>query len=521
MTSSEEHNFENNWRKAFDNADEAPPLSVWERIEARLDEEEDRGAIIPLWQQWQTLKWVAAAGVAIVLVSLGGWWLSNNNEVKTHLATKVTNEKLSPKTDVLEKTSTPKIEVPVETSEIQSFPNQGHNESVVSVKLSQSADVDATRSVSAKNKSGSSKPRLTKSDEHKTDFPALSKEEVWVAKKQKNKIELPATPLSAVVAEETAISSLSNSNSTLPAVSDPITLSTPVLALSSLASKEMRELIGLSKRQPWVAYQPIQSEQKVQKTATKEYWASVGVMPASYNAGVVIGGSKSGLAYNTANQNFSTNTAQASSTNRPSFSYALQWQGGVQLAQRWSLETGLNYLQGNSVFEGTNGFNVFSNSYVNNLEAAVNVSDNSKQRYDFAAIGADKSQVQSLATSQNINNSYQFLQVPVQAGYAVVKPKRKLSLWLLAGFINNIFLRNSFQSGQESTVTVSGAGNPYRTLSFSASAGMRVQYKMNKRWTTLLSGNFQQALGSATRSGTAFEAHPQLLGVGAGLRYGF
>jgi hypothetical protein len=62
MTSSEEHNFENNWREAFDNADETPLLSVWERVEARLDEEDDRVAIIPLWQQWQTLKWVAAAG---------------------------------------------------------------------------------------------------------------------------------------------------------------------------------------------------------------------------------------------------------------------------------------------------------------------------------------------------------------------------------------------------------------------------------------------------------------------------
>jgi hypothetical protein len=521
MTSSEEHTFENNWRKAFDNADETPPASVWERVEARLDEEDDRVAIIPLWQQWQTLKWVAAAGVTILLVSLGTWWLSNNSNVKSHLATKVTNEKLSSKTGVSEKTSNPETGGDVAISKMQPRPNQGRNESVVSVTPSQSTDVVATRSVSAKSKSGS-KIRLTKSDEHKTELPALYKEEGWIAEKQKDKMELPTAHLPSVVAEETAILSLSNSNSKLPAVSNPVTLSTPVLALSSLNSKEMHELIGLSKRQPWVAYQPVQSEQKVQKTAPKEYWASVGVMPASYNAGVAIGGSKSGLAYATSNQSFSTNTAQSSSsTNRPSFSYALQWQGGVQLAQRWSLETGLNYLQGNSVFEGTNGFNAFSNSYVNNLEAAINISDNSKQRYDFAAIGADKSQIQALTTSQNINNSYQFLQVPVQAGYAVVKPKRKLSLWLLAGFINNVFLRNSFQSGQESTVTVSGAGNPYRTLSFSAGAGMRIQYKMNKRWTTLLSGNFQRALGSNTRSGTAFEARPQLLGVGAGLRYGF
>lgn len=519
MTSSEEHNFENNWRKALDNADEMPPLSVWERIEAHLDEEDDRVFIIPLWQQWQTLKWVAAAGVAILLVSLGGWWLSNNSRINTNLVTKANNEKLSPKTNASEKTSNAKKGDDVATSTIKPVFNGSQNESIAAVNIPQSADVDAKLSVSVKSKS-ESRTGLPKVNHRKTEIPALSNEKILAANKQKNKIEQSDTHPSTVAAEKTVIRSLSNSK--LTAVSDPVTLSISVLALNSLQVKEMRELIGLSKRQPWVAYQPLQSERKVQKIATKEYWASVGVMPASYNAGVVIGGSKSGLAYATSNQSFSTNTAQSSaSANRPSLSYALQWQGGVQVAQRWSLETGLNYLQGNSVFEGTNGFNMLSNSYVNNLEAAINVSDNSKQRYDFAAIGADKSQVQSLTTTQNINNSYQFLQVPVQAGYAVVKPKRKLSLWILAGFINNIFLRNSFQSGQESTVTVSGAGNPYRALSFSAGAGMRVQYKMNKRWTTSLSGNFQHALGSTTRSGTAFEARPQLLGVGAGLRYGF
>jgi predicted porin len=50
---------------------------------------------------------------------------------------------------------------------------------------------------------------------------------------------------------------------------------------------------------------------------------------------------------------------------------------------------------------------------------------------------------------------------------------------------------------------------------------MRLQYKLNKRWTTLLSGNYQRALGSTTHAEAAFQARPQLFGVGAGLRYGF
>lgn len=516
MASSEEHNFENNWRKAFDNADEIPPTSVWERIEARLDEEDDRVAIIPLWKQWQTLRWVAAAGISILLVSLGGWWFAKSSESNIQLA--ITNkEKITPKIGIGEKTSDETLENSNATPKAQILPRQSLKEPIVAIP--KDPNVDATLSVVEKNELRS-KPGLSKIKQPKNSWTTLLGKEAVIANLQKNKIELPQTNPLTVIPEETTISSIQNNS--LPIASAPITLSTPILALSSLDSKEMRELIGLSKRQPWVVYQTTQSEQKVQKMPTKEYWASVGVMPASYNAGVAIGGSQSSNAFASTNQGFLNNTTQSSpSANRPSFSYALQWQGGVQLAQRWSLETGLNYLQGNSIFEATNGFNVFSNSYVNNLEAAINVSDNSKPRYDFSAIGTDKSQVQSLTTSQHINNSYQFLQVPVQAGYALVKPKRKISLWLLAGLINNIFLRNSFQSGQESTVIVSGADNPYRTLSFSASTSMRIQYKMDKRWTMLLSGNFQQALGSTTRSGAAFEVRPQLLGVGAGLRYGF
>lgn len=517
MTSSEEHTFENNWRKAFDNADEVPPLSVWERIEARLDEDEDRVVIIPLWLQWQTLKWVTAAGVTILLVALGGWWSAKNSKSNIQLTNKENIEKVASKPNMGNKTSDEILESGKAMPKMQTLPSENPKETLAIITTPKEPNIE-THSISTKDESRF-KNNLSKTYQQKNSLPTLSEEELVVSS-LKNKTALLQKNLPTAVLKETTISSIPNN--TLPAIFDPIILSTPILALSSLNSKEMRELTGLSKRQPWVAYQTTQSEQKVQEITTKEYWASIGMMPASYNAGVSIGGSQSGNAFNSNNQSFSPNTTQSSSsTNRPSFSYAFQWQGGVQLAQRWSLETGLNYLQGNSVFEGTNGFNVFSNSYINNLEAAINISDNSKQRYDFAAIGTDKSQVQSLTTSQNISNSYQFLQIPMQAGYAVIKPKRKMSLWLLAGFINNIFLRNSFQSGQESTVIVSGADNPYRTLSFSASTGVRIQYKMNKRWTTLLSGNFQQALGSATRSGAAFEARPQLLGVGAGLRYGF
>ncbi len=51
MDPSKENSFEEQWKKVFQETSETPPLSAWEGIEARLDEEENE-KVIPLW--WKT-----------------------------------------------------------------------------------------------------------------------------------------------------------------------------------------------------------------------------------------------------------------------------------------------------------------------------------------------------------------------------------------------------------------------------------------------------------------------------------
>lgn len=521
MDTSEQTNFEDNWRRAFDDASDTPPDSVWSRIEERLDEEDrERVIVLPLWRRWQSMQWAAA--VALLAISLGGWWLSQHSGAKSSSTQIAKNEVKLPEANKERIAARPNEPKPSEitSSKQTEQPTIVHKEdNQVALTHPQTPSGSLTKnSFIAKNKTGTKNAPPRKS----------------LAVNEENALAqtLSAAKTPALPTEEKSTASLKDkeTSQTNDLIANQLTLSTPTFTLPSaveihaLDGKDFRRLLGLSGRKPWVAYQAAENEvQAPKKTSTKEYFASMGIMPASYNAGVAIGGSTAGRAFALSGQNALANTTSSTNagSNRPALSYAVQWQGGLQLNQRWSIETGVNYLQGNSIFEGTNGFNVYTNSYVNNLEAAVNLSNNLTKQYDFVGAVADKSQIQSFATNQNISNSYQYLQVPVQAGFAVVKPKRKLSLWLLGGLINNIFLRNSFDSGQERTVSVSGPDNPYKTLSLSASTGMRVQYKMNKRWTTLISGNYQHSLGSNTRSDALFEAKPQLFGIGAGLRYGF
>lgn len=542
MASSEEHTFENEWRRRFDDASETPPPALWERIEARLDEEEEeRVMVIPFWQRTQQLRWVAAASVTALLLAVGGWWLKNNLPEKSVAA----STELAQQPRATETTKSENLSVPSAKANEPTTSLAAKSEPVAADGVAETP-TEVTR---AKEQVAAA-PLLGETARLMASSPKRNRAQKEREAREESKLPVVTPALNLPISEKTIalattqnstpnsgekISTRSGLSAELPATAisegalttSPLeTKVSPEMTLAFLENKQMRQLLGHPKRQPWVAVPSEPIDFVKPKQLPKEYWASVGVMPASYNAGVEIGGrgmlaaaSNTPLYNNSASFNNSARTS--SGTNRSALSYAFQWQGGVQLSSRWSLESGINFLQGNSIYQGVNAFSTLSNSYINSLESAVNLSDNNVPRYDFATIGSDKSLVQTLSTTQDISNSYQFVQVPVQTGFALIKPKRKFSLWLLGGVINNIFLKNSFQTGQDNMVTVSGNDSPYRRLSFAATTGMRLQYKVNKRWTTLLSGNYQRSVGSTTRANAAFQSRPQLMGVGAGVRYGF
>lgn len=535
MASSEEHNFENEWRQRFDDASETPPPALWERIEAHLDEEEEHVMVIPFWRRTQQLRWVAAASVTALLLVVGGWWLKTNLPEKNVAAsmelvqqsqTTASAPSANPSTPQASAkqsaTSLKANNIPVESQVVAQIPTEATGEKVQIAAASSLGE--ASRFM---NRNGGKKVRNVR--QYLKQSTTTASNSVFSEKTIASVNTQNSTPSSGDQRNEKGTSSAE-----IPVVvmkeegkiASPSAIKvSPEMTLAFLESKKMRELLGHPKRQPWVAAPAEPLEAIKPKQLPKEYWASVGVMPASYNAGVEIGGSRLATTNNaplySASASFNNSARTPSATNRSALSYAFQWQGGVQLSSRWSLESGIQYLQGNSVYQGVNAFSTSSNSYINSLESAVNLSDNTIPRYDFATISSDKALIQTLSTTQDISNSYQFLQVPVQTGFALIKPKRKFSLWLLGGLINNIFLKNTFQTGQDNTMTVSGNDSPYRRLSFSATTGIRLQYKISKRWTTLLSGNYQRSVGSTTRASAVFQARPQLMGVGAGVRYGF
>ncbi len=253
----------------------------------------------------------------------------------------------------------------------------------------------------------------------------------------------------------------------------------------------------------------------------QEYWADVNVMPASFNPNINITNAPS--AYASAN----ASRQSLSGSSHSGASYAVQTQGAKRISKHWSVETGLSYLQGNSTYEG-GGYllNAVNSQSENVLQSAL---------ADKAAFGNNGNPIAPLtgnpsyaATSntlyidlnKEVRNNYRFVQVPVQAGFTL-NPDKKLSYSVVGGMITNFFMNNEFESASGSVITTKPKDDVYRNLNYSATTGLRFNYKLSAKLKATLSGSYQKSLLSGFKTSESLESHPSLYGVAWGVRYSF
>jgi hypothetical protein len=122
----------------------------------------------------------------------------------------------------------------------------------------------------------------------------------------------------------------------------------------------------------------------------------------------------------------------------------------------------------------------------------------------------------SLQTRQSLTNDYQFVQVPVQVGYQL-RPRKRLGLALVGGFLSNIFVRNTV--GNELIIT--NKDGVYRPVSWAATLGARVRYRPSRQWSASLAGVYQPSLGFGTRPQSAVQSQPTSTGMSFGINYHF
>ncbi|RRA98555.1 hypothetical protein [Larkinella rosea] len=397
-----------------------------------------------------------------------------------------------------------------------------------------------------REESAAKHPLLAKSSSGRRSKPAFSNAQrpdaVRVAENRRtNRASKPDQP---VLARNTVRSSKTVPNTTtaeITAVSDETASQVADTRLTYEASFVKSKLPVSKKpapisriiwyRVPETAVAAIEPQGKGSK---KEYWAALTATPMSFNPMAAVHSSlnQASVAYNSiqaASRLPSTTLLQ----NQAQISMAWQASSGVQFSKHWSVEAGIQYLNGRSQTQNNASVtNIFTSQTENVL---VNAIRNSNPQLPLAAspapannqgvgssLVADKNGLSNTSNlvvtpaDQVVSNNFQYMQIPVQLGYHIL-PDHKISYSILGGLMANLFLKNTING----TLEVNPEDQIYRPLSMAGTAGLRVNYHPTHHWSGSLTGSYQQALQNGTESNAQLNVRPQAIGVGFGLNYHF
>lgn len=519
---------DNFWQKAFDEAAETPPPRVWDAIERRLDES-DGARIIPLWGSGlassRPVVWGTGMAAALALLVVG-WWAIRTPSADQSVA------RLRPSSPAENVAIAPAK--PTTNSSASKSPGQS-SKAIASVgkpsaawvqPLASTISQPPTRSVGK-----STTPIITMPSDK--DNPLNQKA---VAATILSGLPTGTTMdlLTPASSRMTAASFTTNRIASTEAISSN---QSRVAAFGQLTGKPLHlRSVGPIQRIVWfqAAELPMEAEFIKEKRKKRELWASASVMPGSFNPSVSVPSAQS-----TFNNSLAAMTAgqanQSAVSSRANFSVAYQAGAGVQLTERWSIESGIGYLAGHSTVESpaqsvalgfVQGVSADRITATNNLYVdALRYSSPNNAASSTAQAGFDKMITNnaylskgnySNQTIQTLTNDYQYVQVPLQVGYQL-RPRKRISLAVLGGLITNIFVRNTVGTD----LVVTAKDGVYRPVSLAATMGARVRYRPAGRWSASLAGLYQPSLGLSTEADSQVQSRPTSTGMSFGVDYHF
>ena len=176
------------------------------------------------------------------------------------------------------------------------------------------------------------------------------------------------------------------------------------------------------------------------------------------------------------------------------------------MAKRWVLQGGLTYLNQNSE----------SITQFIETEMAYNSAD-----IKSASFGPENSNAVTYTTDSEINSSFQFISLPVQAGYMLVD--QKFGVQLNGGFSPDVFLKSTVSEKSSNTETISkaGANSTFRTISVSGLGGLELSYRFMRRYRISLAPGIRYSLTPVYKENSLASAKPFTADIGLRFRYVF
>ena len=458
MENTERQKFDNDWRDAFQHAEQNPSAEVWSALDTELTRAE--GGVMK--RKVVFYQRLAAASILFALL-FGSLTTYYNLKQDTSVVNELANATQS--TNQTDNTITEHTVKPGE--------------------VGVSEDNELAENGSRLPKSGANKANrnsiINKSDQ--SAFIALSKKD---------------SDATEEIATEQMIRQSSINARTIAGISTQ-DLPSPEVKISS----KPREVTIVRKLPAMPA--SFMAESRKEKKSGEAFWASVGASAGSYSPQTNF--NSAALAASPGSGTGLSNKSASSNAYSQGSAYSVGLNVARRVSDHWVVQGGLSYL--NQAIGYTSNFAAVSAG--NKAYASV---------ADYATLQQNASTL-TLTNPYEINSVNQFVSIPIQAGYLLVDRKVGLQLNSGLStdiFMQNTLTDKSGQLDKYSE----GAGedSPYRTFSWSALMGTELSYKIGTQYRVSLAPGLRYSMSPVLKS-EAVSGNSVVWDVGFRFRYIF
>ncbi|HEY0656748.1 MAG TPA: outer membrane beta-barrel protein [Chryseosolibacter sp.] len=488
----ERQNFEDSWKKAFEQAEVAPSENVWTNIE--LDLEKANGT--KLKRRLVLFQLLAAASVIFALGLGAGIFIMKNSyeESARQLAANAAAQNGIQRQSGTQASATP--------AQNQSQPTAIESNKVST--LNPSHDKTSTIASSDNKKFGINKSGSNTASTN--EIASIQRPDETVLADVRTPEETVVEGIFAPYRDGSA-SKIGNAN--LPAIVEPRKVELVLAEEKKVEADPVQLMLAkLDQREREVR----EAESKKEKADRSEkLWTSVGFSAGSFNtvnSGVSAKQSTSTASFFAQNSAIANPEAKASGT-----TYSVGANVGTRLSARWVFQGGVNYLTQSSDYT--------AHSAVINDESTMSFRPASINELDKLSTSDVPAEEKLVSTAPyNVNNNSRYLSIPLQAGYMVIN--KNFGLQLNAGVATDLFLQNTVSAeGGNLDKTSQGIGDdsPYRSVNLSGLAGTELSYRFSKNYRVAINPGLRYPFNSVYKSEIAVKSTPITFDIG--LRFGY
>jgi hypothetical protein len=489
MKNMERREFEEAWKRAFEDAGYSPSEKVWTNIELELEKEKAS----QLKRRLVFYQLLAAASVVFAIsIALGMYSMNKRqqSELASNAVSTKPDKKVSPDASGPSGQKRELQQQNVTTDKVNS-----ENDGNTSSSFPRTADVtqDEIRTTSEIGQVQGKGP---------TD-PSFTEESIALTD-QKNNI-----PRHTYV-EEVFTSSRERKLPPLTKEVRPRLVQSSATAVVVAPDPLAQMLDRLRKREQELKEEGDKEEKKNEGRQEEKLWTSIGFAAGSFNS--VNSGAPALMQESLASADHAHSYASASIANQEAkasgVTYSMGVNLGTKLSERWVFQGGVNYLTQTSDYTQNN---VLVNQDFTAFRAA-NINDIEKTSENIVN-----------TPPHDVNNNVRYLSIPLQAGFLIFN--RDFGVQLNAGVATDLFLQNTITAtanGEKIDASKAGIGedSAFRPVNLSGLMGTEVSYRFGRHYRIALNPGLKYPFNSIYKS-EEYKATRLSFDVGLRFRYIF